>query len=138
MRYLSKHDLMDLHAYVMLRYGGRLGVKSQDKITTALLAPQQVMFGAEMYQDLPSKAAALAFSLLKSRPFVSGNEATALIAVLRFLALNSADLDEETQADELAELIRSVGRSETSKNGLESWLRQRIRPEPQEAEPPSS
>ncbi|HEU4327068.1 MAG TPA: Fic family protein [Roseiflexaceae bacterium] len=124
--YLTKEELLDLHAFVLTRYGGRLGISSQDRLTSALDAPRQVMFGAELYPDIPSKAAALTFLLLKNRPFVKGNQGTALIALLRFLALNGASLRPEVAATDLGTLIRSVDQSNSDKDTLEQWLRERV------------
>ncbi|GAB4213057.1 MAG: type II toxin-antitoxin system death-on-curing family toxin [Roseiflexaceae bacterium] len=124
--YLSKEELLDLHAFVLTRYGGRLGISSQDRLTSALDAPRQVMFGAELYPDIPSKAAALTFLLLKNRPFVKGNQGTALIALLRFLALNGTSLREDVAAADLLALIRSVDQSNSDKDALEEWLRERV------------
>ena len=125
MNYLTKDDLLDLHAYVVTRYGGRLGIASQDRLTSVLDAPRQAMFGAELYPDLASKAAALAFLLLKSRPFLGANEATALLALLRFIEINHADLGDVDQA-ELLQIVRSVNHSKLDRAGLEQWLRGRL------------
>ena len=94
MNYLTKDELLDIHAYILERYGGRMGIASQDRLTQVLDTPRQVMFGVELYPDLPSKAAALTFLIMKSHPFVGANEATALMALLRFLHINNARLDE--------------------------------------------
>ncbi len=125
MNYLTKDELLDLHAYIITRYGGRLGIASQDRLTSALDAPRQVLFGAELYPDLPSKAAALMFLMLKSRPFVGANEATALLALLRLLAINHASLGDVSQG-ELTHLIRAVNHSDLDREGLEAWLREHI------------
>jgi death-on-curing protein len=124
MNYLTKDDILDLHACVVTLYGGRLGVASQDRLTTAIDAPRQFMFGAELYPDLPSKAAALTFLLLKSRPFLGANEATALMALLRFLDVNGARL--EVSDAELIWLARSVNLSDLDREGLENWLRENV------------
>lgn len=129
MVYLTKDDLLDLHAFVLTRYGGRLGISSQDRLINALDAPQQVMFGAELYPDLPSKAAALTFLLLKNRPFVKGNQGTALLALLRFLAVNGAEFGSGVTSEDLRDLIRSVDQSRCDKEQLEQWLRERIVPQ---------
>ncbi len=92
MHYLTKDDVLDLHTYAVLRYGGRLGIASHDRLMSVVTAPRQVLFESELYPDLPSKAAALMFLMIKSRPFVSANEATALLCMLRFLTLNNASL----------------------------------------------
>jgi death-on-curing protein len=125
MNYLTKDELLDIHAYILNRYGGRMGVASQDRLTNVLDAPRQVMFGVELYPDLPSKAAALAFLILKSHPFVGANEATALLALLRFLHINNADLDAAGDVD-LGWAARAVSRSELDREGLERWLREKL------------
>jgi len=125
MNYLTKDDVLDLHAFVIARYGGRMGVASQDRLTSALEAPRQIMFGTELYPDISSKAAALTFLILKSRPFLGANEATALLALLRFLEINQASLGETSQA-ELLHLIRAVNLSDLDRAGLEHWLREHL------------
>jgi len=127
MNYLTKDELLDLHAYVVTRYSGRLGIASQDRLTSAIEAPRQVLFETELYPDLPSKAAALAFLLLKNRPFVGANETTALMALLRFLSINGAMLRPDLGDAELLWLIRAVNHSDLDKEGLEIWLRDNIR-----------
>jgi death-on-curing protein len=124
MVYLTKDELLDLHAYAVTRYGGRLGVSSQDKLLTAIDSPRQAMFGAELYPDMASKAAALTFLLLKSRPFLGANETTALLALLRFLEINGAAL--EASDAELIWLARSVNLSDLDREGVERWLRENM------------
>ena len=124
MNYLTKEELLDLHAYIVSRYGGLLGISSQDRLHTALSAPRQQMFGAELYPNLSSKAAAMTYLLVKSRPFVGGNEGTALMALLRFLSLNGAKLRPDIGTGELFWLIRALNHSDMDKEGLEVWLRE--------------
>ena len=121
-QYLTKDEVLDLHAYVITRYGGRLGIASQDRLVSALDAPRQVMFGSELYPDVISKAAALTFFLLKGRPFLSGNQSTALMAMLRFLDLNDITLHDNVSSSELLWIIQSIDRSDLDKNRLEEWL----------------
>lgn len=130
MNYLSKTDLLDLHAFAVERYGGLLGVKSQDLLQTAVVAPRQELFGEELYPDLPGKAAALVYMLVKSHPFVAANEATGLLALLRFLELNDAALRPEIDASELAWMFRALGSSDLDRNGLEEWLRAHVEARP--------
>ncbi len=126
MQYLTKEDVLDLHTYAVMRYGGLLGIASQDRLQTALNAPRQEMFGAELYPDLPSKAAALVYLLIKSRPFVGGNEITALMVLLRFLEINAAALRYDIGDSELFWLIRALNFSDMDKEGLEHWLRDNL------------
>lgn len=125
MNYLTKDDVLDLHAYLIARYGGRMGISSQDRLSSAIEAPRQVMFGTELYPDLASKASALLFLILKSRPFLGANEATALLALMRFLEINQSGLGEVSQA-ELLQVVRAVNYSDIDRAGLERWLRERL------------
>ncbi|HEY1013622.1 MAG TPA: Fic family protein [Herpetosiphonaceae bacterium] len=123
-RYLSQQDLLDLHGYLVERFGGRLGLASHDRLVNLAAAPGQTMFGQELYDDLPAKAAALAFYLIKNRPFRSANEATALLAVLRFAALNGHGID-DPQA--LAAELKALACSERDHDQLAGWLGAHLR-----------
>lgn len=125
MRYLTLDELLDLHTFAVLRYGGRLGIKSQDQLRSALQAPQQVIFGEELYPDLASKAAVLGFQILKNRPFLAGNETTALLAMLRLLELNGVRLPAAT-VEQLADEVRAVLLSRRDRVGLTEWLREHL------------
>ena len=106
MNYLTKDELLDIHAYILERYGGRMGIASQDRLTQVLDTPRQVMFGVELYLDLPSKAAAL-------------------MALLRFLHINNARLDDAVDTN-LGGLARAVSQSELDREGLERWVRENL------------
>jgi len=125
MRYLTNDDILDLHTFAIERWGGRLGIRSQDQLLNALHAPQQVLFGEEVYTSVASKGAALAFQLLKNRPFVDGNEASALLVLLRFLHINDVALN-DTAPEAIAEALERVLRSELDRDGLATWLEERI------------
>ncbi|GAB4431142.1 MAG: type II toxin-antitoxin system death-on-curing family toxin [Chloroflexi bacterium OHK40] len=126
MNYLTRSELLDLHAFAVERYGGLLGIKSQDRLQTVLNAPRQEMFGAELYPDLCAKAAVLVYLLVKSHPFMGANDATALLALLRFLDLNGARLKPEIGHAELAWVFRALNHSDLDREGLERWLRDSI------------
>lgn len=126
MNYLTKDELLDLHAFAVERYGGLMGIKSQDRLQTVLAAPRQEMFGAELYPDVCSKAAVLVYLLVKSHPFMGANEATALLALLRFLEQNGAALKADIGAAELAWVFRALTHSDIDKEGLEQWLRDSV------------
>ncbi len=107
----------------MTEHGGRFGIASQDRLIAVVEAPQQVLFGAEIYLDVPGKAAALVFLLLKSRPFVGANETTALLVMLRFLAVNGHQLSDSVDNNDLLWIVRSINHADLQREGLEAWLR---------------
>jgi death on curing protein len=122
MNYLTRDDILDLHMLAVERYGGRLGIRSQDRLLALVAAPQQVMFGSELYPDLASKAAVLAFMMLKNRPFNGANEATTLLVVLRFLAINGVEW-EVLFPRKLASALQGILQSEWNQEELATWLR---------------
>ncbi|MBX0331203.1 type II toxin-antitoxin system death-on-curing family toxin [Oscillochloris sp. ZM17-4] len=126
MNYLTRDDLLDLHAYALERYGGLMGIKSQDQLQQVLSAPHQQMFGAELYPDLASKAAVMVYMLVKSHPFVGANDATALMALLRLLTINGYALCANLGASEIAGVFRALNHSDMDKEGLEKWLRESL------------
>lgn len=126
MQYLSRDDLLDLHTFAVERYGGLLGIKSQDRLQAVVAAPRQVMFGAELYPDLGSKGAIMVYMIVKNHPFLGANETTALFALLRLLALNGARLRDDIGPGELAFLFRAINHSDLNRETLEVWLRERI------------
>jgi death-on-curing protein len=83
------------------------------------------MFGAELYPDLASKVAALGFMVLKNRPFNGGNEATALLGMLRMLALNGCQIDGAFPA-KLVAVLQGVLHSEVDRDELTTWLRDEL------------
>ncbi len=121
MHYLTRDDVLDLHMFATERYGGRLGIRSQDRLLAAVTAPRQVMFGTELYPDLASKTAALGFMILKNRPFNAGNEATALLAMLRMLTINTYRLNPDFSR-RLAPQLRGVLHSRLERDDLTNWL----------------
>jgi death-on-curing protein len=126
MNYLTREELLDLHAYAVERYGGLLGIKSQDRLLTVVNAPRQELFGVELYPDVCAKAAALVYLIVKSHPFVGANEATALLALLRFLEVNGVALKSEISSSELVYVFRALSNSDMDKEGLEQWLRDSV------------
>jgi death-on-curing protein len=126
MNYLTRDDILDLHAYALERYGGLMGIRSQDRLQQVLGAPHQQMFGAELYPDLSSKTAVMVYMLMKSHPFTGANDTTALMSLLRLLAINGQALRTDVGAGEIAWVFRALNNSDMDKEGLEKWLRESL------------
>lgn len=63
-------------------------VRDHGLLESALARPQATAFGADAYESLGEKAAALLHSLARSRALVDGNKRLALAAMIAFLGLN--------------------------------------------------
>lgn len=73
-RYLTLSELLRLYEAVMEASGGSPGIADLGLIESALAQPRATFGNQELYSDLPSKAAALAYSLITNHGFTDGNE----------------------------------------------------------------
>lgn len=69
----------------------------------------------------PEKAAAHAFFLAESQPFVDGNKRTAALALTVFLDLNDHELHEATDT-ELADILIDLGSGTIEQGEFFGWV----------------
>lgn len=69
------------------------------------------MFGEEAYPDVSDKAAGLLQSLAVNRPLFDGNERTAWLSCVSFLAMNG--VDQRPDIDAAERLVIAVATGET-------------------------
>jgi len=86
--YLTVIDVLGLHAVLMQRYGGAMGVRDAGALEAALFRPQ-----TGYYEDIVAEAAALMESLAINHPFVDGNKRIAFAATDVFLRINGWRLE---------------------------------------------
>lgn len=67
MRYLTLGEIVALHDRVIRAWGGSAGIRDLAALESATAQPRMTFGGEDLYPDLPTKAAALAFSLIKTR-----------------------------------------------------------------------
>jgi death-on-curing protein len=98
MKKLSKHQVVILHEILVKYSGGSDGIRDIGLLESALEAPFITFGGVSNYPTPHSKAARLAFGLVKNHPFVDGNKRIGILAMISFLELNGTKLvctDEE-------------------------------------------
>ncbi|HYF64564.1 MAG TPA: type II toxin-antitoxin system death-on-curing family toxin [Herpetosiphonaceae bacterium] len=88
--FLGLTDVLMIQAMTIRHIGGIHGITEQgfERLATALAAPQQSMFGEDLYPDVTAKAAALFDALVSGHCFSDGNKRTALLSMIEFLARN--------------------------------------------------
>jgi prophage maintenance system killer protein len=59
MRYLSFEEVIALHAEVIFRSGGILGIRDRGGLESAVAQPQMTFDGHDLYPSISEKAAAL-------------------------------------------------------------------------------
>jgi death-on-curing protein len=125
-RYLSLEEVLELHRLVLRQSGGLEGVRDLGGLDSAVAQPQMTFDGQDLYPCLPTKAAALGFSLIRNHPFVDGNKRIGHLAMEMFLVLNGHELD--AGVDEQERIILGLAAGEVSREEFAGWVRSSMRP----------
>jgi death on curing protein len=101
--YLTLPELIHIATRVL---GTDPPVRDAGLLESAVARPPATAFGADVYPDLDSKAAALIHSLARNRALVDGNKRLAIAAVIAFCGVNGRRLT--LSNDEAYDLIIEV------------------------------
>lgn len=88
MRKLTTEQVVLLHDILIQYSGGSDGIRDEGLLDSALVTPFISFEGVSNYKTLESKAARLAFGLIKNHPFVDGNKRIGILVMLSFLEIN--------------------------------------------------
>mgnify|MGYP003621720867 FL=1 len=98
MKKITKEQVLLLHQLLIKYTGGAGGVRDEGLLDSALATPFMSFDGVSLYPTIESKAARLAFGLVKNHPFIDGNKRIGILAMLSFLEANGIKIictDEE-------------------------------------------
>ncbi|MBO4423062.1 MAG: type II toxin-antitoxin system death-on-curing family toxin [Clostridia bacterium] len=123
MKILTKDQVILLHAQLIEETGGSDGLRDEDLLDSAILAPFQSFDGKDLYPTVLEKGAQLGFGLIRNHAFVDGNKRIGAHAMLVFLALNGYTFF-YTQK-ELSDIILAVASGDKSSRDLLLWLKSR-------------
>lgn len=121
--YLSVEQLEELHRLQLNHYGGTAGCRDPGALEAAAARPTMTFGGEDLYPDIPSKAAALMYSLVMNHPFVDGNKRVGAHAAILFLMVNEWRILIESK--DLEEITMALARGEIDIEALTIWIRQR-------------
>ncbi|MDR1116758.1 MAG: type II toxin-antitoxin system death-on-curing family toxin [Oscillospiraceae bacterium] len=93
MKKLSVGQVVVLHEILIKYSGGADGIRDVGLLESALAAPFSSFGGVSVYPTLQSKAARLAFGIIKNHPFVDGNKRVGILAMISFLEINGVKLN---------------------------------------------
>ncbi len=122
--FLTVEDVEDIHAESLTRFGGGDGVRSRAQLESAVGTPQAGFAGQYLHPTLFDMAAAYAFHIAESQPFVDGNKRAGLGAALVFLGLNGIEIDDPEPEEKLYAAMMEVAAHALDKPGLANVLRQ--------------
>ncbi len=119
-RYLSLTEVLELHRGILEQSGGAPGIRDAGALDSALVQPQMTFGGQELYPRLADKAAALAFALICSHPFVDGNKRVGHAAMETFLVLNGHELD--ATVDDQEQVVLQVAAGGMGRDQFTAWV----------------
>ena len=113
---LTKQQIILLYKILVKYSGGAEGIRDAELLDSALEAPFISFDGISNYPTLQSKAARLAFGMIKNHPFVDGNKRIGILAMISFLELNGIKL--ACTDDELIKIGRGLADSSVDEKAL--------------------
>lgn len=116
--YPTVEEVIAVHAQLIAKFGGSLGIRDRGALESALARPQ-----SGYYTDLIQEAAAIWESLSQNHPFVDGNKRVAVTTMAAFLRVNGYRLE----FDDMEAFSFLVGLYEMGTlrfKELDAWLRQ--------------
>lgn len=123
--WLDRTLLEVVHTDQILEHGGRLGIRDEGLLESALARPIH-KWSCDSDTDLAALAAAYGFGIAKNHPFIDRNNRAALMAIYTFLAIN--DLELEAPEPEAVSVILSVADGSGTEDELATWIRSRTVP----------
>ena len=122
---LTLDEVLALHADLIERYGGRLGIRDIGLLESALAMPAAT-FAGRFLHGIHEMAAAYLFHLAANHPFVDGNKRIGLMAMLAFLGLNGLRL--RAAPGDLEDLVLGVAEGRISKAEVAVFVQRHVRP----------
>lgn len=123
--WISRELAEAVHSEQLRAHGGRLGLRDENLLESALARPRQ-RWAYEEGIDLAELAAAYGFGIAKNHPFIDGNKRTALVSIGVFLRMNGVRL--MASEPEAVEVMLGVASGELGEPALAAWCRQRGAP----------
>lgn len=91
-RALSKEDILELHDFVLEKFGGSKGIRDNGLFVSTCIAPYNKMFGIDRYPTVIDKAAKYLYDFANYQIFLDGNKRTGLLACKTLCHINGYDL----------------------------------------------
>lgn len=113
--FLRQQEVIDIHAQLIIAFGGSEGIRDEGALESALAAPQHRTYyeGA----DIVTCAATYAYHLTQAHAFVDGNKRVAAAVTEIFVELNGATL--QATDEEIVQLFLKIATGNLSRTEVE-------------------
>ncbi len=83
--FLKSKDLLDIHEFVINKYGGAAGTRDLNLLDSAANQPNATFDRIFVHKDIYEMAATYFFHVIKNHAFVDGNKRTGIVCTNTFL-----------------------------------------------------
>jgi death-on-curing protein len=120
--WVTLHVVRAVHGALIHEYGGKPGIRDEGLLEAAMNRPRNKHAYGET--DIAVLAAAYAFGIARSHPFVDGNKRVAFVASVLFLRLHGRDL--VAPEPEVVDVIVRLAAGRLTEAALAGWIRAHI------------
>ncbi|MHB1936307.1 MAG: type II toxin-antitoxin system death-on-curing family toxin [Acidobacteriaceae bacterium] len=118
--WMEKEEVLVVHDLQLAEHGGAEGIRDEGLLESALARPKNLLAYAYDGATLTQMAAAYAFGIATSHPFIDGNKRTALVVSLTFLELNGIEISAPQEDVYLTFWL--LAQAKVSEQELAAWL----------------
>ena len=123
--FLSIDFVVEAQDYLVRRFGGDIGIRDKDALSSALQPPQP-----GSYESIAAEAAALMESLYRHRPFVDGNKRITTTVGEVFLHQNGYYIARDDDFDAFDFFMDLFDEDTVQFDNLLPWLEEHVKPLP--------
>jgi death-on-curing protein len=120
-RFLNKEIVIAFHKDQIEQYGGKVGIRDETLLESALAQPEASFGGEYVHKDIFHMAAAYGYHICQNHPFFDGNKRTSLIAMYTFLYVNGYRIVAERKS--LFAIVMDLANGKVTKDELSEYLK---------------
>lgn len=120
--FLTLDEVLAIHADMIHRYGGSMGIRDAGLLQSAVAMPQASFGGEFLHGDLFEMAAAYLYHLVQNHPFVDGNKRVGAASAVVFLIMNG--VEPTASEDALEQMVLSVATGQLGKTRIAGFFRE--------------
>jgi death on curing protein len=127
MKRITLAEILIMHHHIVRQIqgeGASEGVRDSGVIESALWSPFQSVFGNDQYPDMFSKAATMAYALIRGHGFVDGNKRIGIVAGMVLLELNGYRMTASN--DDVYKAAYSTAAGEWNREDLMTWFLEHV------------
>lgn len=117
---LSKEQIILLHSMAINKTGGLDGIRDEGLLESAINSPFQSFGGVELFPQIESKAAHLAFNIINNHPFLDGNKRIGILVMMVFLEVNNIKL--QCSDEDIIDLGLGIAENRYNSEHIEEWI----------------